>query len=510
MNDQQEGADESLPFSLKHFRKWMICFVVCNFNVDVGPEIESVYPPTPLASSDLSAICFNSFPERHEGEITEDLSFSFALRNHSPKVSFDAFDYLYGKQDYFHGTCLFRQEQDNTVKRRFGQKSLVLLSQHDFPGLWVKLLHLMTSNNALGDIAVLETACMHVASWKPPTAGQHQLPFFGSVLAMDISPNPALPLQGLIPSSTGSREIFTPIFDVSGPVGNWYKLVHYLPSLAEIYIIFEQAILAEPVAVLSKNPQICSEFVSAVVDLIRPVPYAGDSRPYITMQSDLFSTEIDGGLPQHYMIGITNPFLLRRLSVTSGNSGHREPHIVYLRNPESEVPLKPSHQEHNLRGDHQVPQGSSRPKQTKTHLSKDTAFLKSLSRMISGSNPLREENSDVAATVRRHFAALAGSLLAPLNRYFATLTDSPSASPGGEVRYGNFSEADFLQSLSKYGCSVKFRGTTSLQRQRTRDAFYKRFCQSPSFFRWLDMKTRIELAASTGVSPSDPTEKGAT
>jgi hypothetical protein len=45
----------------------------------------------------------------------------------------------------------------------------------------------------------------------------------------------------------------------SEPVGQWHRLVRLLPSLSEMYILFEQILLSEPMVVLAKNPQLCSE-----------------------------------------------------------------------------------------------------------------------------------------------------------------------------------------------------------------------------------------------------------
>lgn len=55
----------------------------------------------------------------------------------------------------------------------------------------------------------------------------------------------------------------------------------------------------------------------------------------------------------------------------------------------------------------------------------------------------------------------------------------------------NFSEEDFVLSLTKYGCSVPFKGKTGYNRQKNAEAFYRKFCRSPSFFTWLEMKMSL-------------------
>jgi hypothetical protein len=103
---------------------------------------------------------------------------------------------------------------------------------------------------------------------------------------------------------------------------------------------------------------------------------------------------------------------------------------------------------------------------------------------------------EIGRLVRRHFAYLSALFLAPLNRYLATLT---SETPDSKIiDMGSFSEEDFLESLSKHGCSVEFKGKTGFNRHRTAEAFYRKFCRSPSFFTWLEMKMRLQRADQNG------------
>lgn len=105
---------------------------------------------------------------------------------------------------------------------------------------------------------------------------------------------------------------------------------------------------------------------------------------------------------------------------------------------------------------------------------------------------------EVGRFVRRHFALLSALFLAPLNRYLATLT---TVAPDSKmIDIANFSEDDFLASLSKYGCQVQFKGKTSFNRHRAAESFYRKFCRSPGFFRWLQMKMRLQMADGEGSS----------
>jgi hypothetical protein len=279
-----------------------------------------------------------------------------------------------------------------------------------------------------------------------------------------------------------------------------------MSSITELYVAFEKLILCEPVIVLSKSPQRCSELVSCLVDLLRPVPYSGAYKPYLTMQSDFFATSQENGLPKHFIIGITNPFLLKRIMSTS-KSSDVVPHIIYLSNEPQKTPLK-QHQSRHGRAhlvDLDIPGGIEPQVPTKRHLKSDHSFLNTVDLS------LKHPDSTIAPigpAVRRHFAELAAQILAPLNRFLATnMSSTIPITPGGNPSYANFSEVDFLLSLSKHGVAAKFRGQTSLQRHKARDSFYERFCRSPNFYSWLEMKVTLEREASAGLLGKDAPEK---
>lgn len=157
-------------------------------NQSPGPEIEFVYPPeTAFSQTDLSTICFNSFPERHDGDIQEDMYFNFTIRNNSPQINLSSPSPPYGSSDQIYGVSVFRQEYDATTKRSFNQKSLVIMSSHEFPVFFMNLLRIIVTGSNLGDITHLEAACAQIEAWAPPRIGKQQLPFLGCVMTLDMS-----------------------------------------------------------------------------------------------------------------------------------------------------------------------------------------------------------------------------------------------------------------------------------------------------------------------------------
>jgi len=275
-------------------------------------------------------------------------------------------------------------------------------------------------------------------------------------------------------------------------------MVSSLSTLSELYSIFERSFLGDSIIILAKTPTLCSKMVSASVDLIRPVPYAGVCRPYLTMQAEFFLGSQDAGLPRHFMVGITNPFILKRIISAVDNNGNTIPHLVYLKSPDNNIPLKTSKSQRrrSIPSDLDLPAGVREKVAGKRYLKSDHSFLEKLENLLKGDAISKPE---IGPLVRRHFAELSAQLLAPLNRYLTQHLSNTIFSPGGNLQYANFSMADFLQNLSKHGTSVKFKGQNPLQRRKARDSFYEAFCKSPNFYSWLDMKFSLEKEAAAGL-----------
>lgn len=83
--------------------------------------------------------------------------------------------------------------------------------------------------------------------------------------------------------------------------------------LDELWTLWELVLLGEPMVVKSAFPQMCSRAVLALVDLITPLHYGGDFRPYSTIHdpdlSDVFNIE---GFSAK-ILGVTNPVFERML-----------------------------------------------------------------------------------------------------------------------------------------------------------------------------------------------------
>lgn len=180
----RSGGKETAKKQQDAFRHWIIAFVVCNFNVDIGPEVELVYPPdVDFSRADLMAICFNSFPERHDSELTDDAFFTFAIRNNSPDITLDSPCSPHGSSTEFFGNCVFRRESDQMTKRSFNQKTLTLVSNQPFSAFFLQLLQKMTISGNILDPTMLEAAHNQISTWRPPSGGRNEVGFMGKLLS---------------------------------------------------------------------------------------------------------------------------------------------------------------------------------------------------------------------------------------------------------------------------------------------------------------------------------------
>jgi hypothetical protein len=454
----------------------------------------------------LSAICFNSFPEQQSTETAEDLAFNFAVTNNSPDINVSSPNAPHGSSDTFYGTCVFRQEFDHSMKRSFNQRTLLLISHHNFPSFHHRLLHKMTETGAgvISDPATLQAAYNQMFAWRPPEVGRHSLPFLGSVVTLDIAPHRSFPLQGL-PGPTPLISDSPNSIYAYEPIGSWDNIMHFMPCITDLYVLYEKLVLCESIIVIAKSPQLASEAVSSLLDLICPVPYAGVVKPYMTMQADFKSIGIDGGTPQSFIIGITNPFLLKRIIAAAEVSHRMRPHILYLQNFDGPVPTRRHHSIHHKSSRNallDLPGGGIEVHTPpKRFLKSDHVVVSRIEAMLK----LGDQTSELGPIIRRHFAELTAQFVAPLNRYLAT---SNVVTPGGNHRYASFSIPEFLSSVSKHGTSVKFRGQGPIQRHRARDGLYESFCNSPNFYSWLEMKMSLENAASAGILGGHATSQG--
>ncbi|GAA6003056.1 uncharacterized protein JCM10292_000315 [Rhodotorula paludigena] len=312
----------------------------------------------------------------------------------------------------------------------------------------------------------------------------------------------------------------------------------------KLVLLWELVVLGEPLLVWSSEPRVGAEVVEALKALIKPIPFAGDVRPYLHVHDQDFSTLCKPGKPPPpgLLAASTNPLLL--------STCKHWPHLLRLdrvlpppsssssassapppgSTDASAAPSTPSQQPRN--GARSLSATAGQPPRRSVSVSsaqsdasstgatpaaaagagRDFGLRSERKRHVKKDEAAQREIEDAwrrgdylacDAAIYRHFAALTERFLAPLNRYFGTLwagneavaTAAPLLSPGPSPAPSTlFSLASFLASLRTHGSSLPLKpaapslsqpGTTPLER------FYARFIErSPHFGAWREGRVR--------------------
>lgn len=84
---------------------------------------------------------------------------------------------------------------------------------------------------------------------------------------------------------------------------NLYRTL--LPVIAHIQLLWELVLTNEPIAVITQTPNVCSEIVTALVNLIAPLRYGADYRPFFTIHDSEF---------KEYTSHTKSPYILNYLN----------------------------------------------------------------------------------------------------------------------------------------------------------------------------------------------------
>lgn len=203
-----------------------------------------------------------------------------------------------------------------------------------------KLAHSTSVNSLLDEkLPIIHTAISNISQWPDPDPNSTlELGFLGTIINLSIPLYDSSPLLGTIDLDTKSAnfhshnvkglskhsvstsdltnfscdpKLYTqhnaPVITATEPSANWDYLVNFVSDISDLYILYEYMLLAKPIVVYSSSPHLCSSFISLLVDLIRPIPYAGRIREYVTIHT--CPSDMDSGI-----IGVTNPFLVKGIA----------------------------------------------------------------------------------------------------------------------------------------------------------------------------------------------------
>ncbi|KAG0142508.1 hypothetical protein CROQUDRAFT_97461 [Cronartium quercuum f. sp. fusiforme G11] len=474
-------------------RRWFYTFALINFDLDEGPDFDNCYPPSNFTSAQSSNIAFSSFPDCAK---TGSLMFTWRIPafNHTTPhpvsaiattavTSVDPKSFLAVPATHsspsdpaptqgpppsnanfdLHGYVYFVQERDPSVPRGYNQKSLVLITHlSDYAGLFSTLLSRLGPLYSAQGPTLLEAAVHNMARWPDPAPGTSpELPFLGQVYTFAIPlPNQAQLLErrsqtksclhGEILASPPLTYLSSILFGSQGHL-----------SISSIWLLWEILILGEPLVVYGSSPDIVSEAVIHLRNLIRPIPFQGDWRPYITIHDPDFPNLFNKSKARTgALIGATNPIIL--------SNTHYWPHVLSLSSKQGTT--------------------FGLTTERKRHLHKDKSLVKQLEACLE-----RKDYHHADVLLSRHFALLTEQFLQPLQRYFATLLphDKSLSQP---QRPSSFNEDVFLKSLKAHATLLEFRFKIATGLSNSIPAFYTKFLRSPNFGTWLH--SQIDYAAA--------------
>jgi len=222
------------------------------------------------------------------------------------------------KNSHLYGYVLFRQRKDETLKRGYFQKSVVILSFLPYDGLFKEMIRLIGPSYFDLGPPLFEAICLNIAAWAPPTPGKMlELPLMGRLLQVEI-PLPPLPSdwQPKRAAPSVSNEVMIRVQDEK-----LYRT--FQDVIPDLWLCWELVLLGEPLVVFSPSPIMGSDAVLALANIIAPIQYSGDIRPYFTVQdSDYKEFATKTKVPANVIIGVTNPYFIKALE--------HWPHVISL------------------------------------------------------------------------------------------------------------------------------------------------------------------------------------
>ncbi|KAI9557512.1 hypothetical protein GHT06_017340 [Daphnia sinensis] len=496
------GDDSSLNTSLLPWERladWIHCFCVVTFDLEIGQMIEEIYPShVTLSEQDKTSICYLAFPDSNSG-CMGDTQFHFRIRQGSANVDgnngssqvdlsnpIPKAHLRYNQlcppafrtdSSYWWGFAYFRQVKDKNLRRGYFQKSLVIVTRLPFVELFQELMAVIAPEFFDKGSICLEISAKEIDQWPRPVPGiVLNLPLLGTLFQVRIpsfsaaaSPSFSTSLAAS-PSKSSTNSLLRRRCLIATDVDLYSALAPLLPHLQ---MLWELLLCGEPLVVMATSPSICSHVVQALVNLIHPLQYCLDYRPFFTIHDSEFKeyTGRPSDPPPSVLLGVTNPFFAKALQ--------HWPHIIRIGGEilSSSAGLK-------IRASKSNASSSSKMSECKPgvytsykpHLTRDKALLK----LIAKGAQTRRPNQVQSALMRRHFLELTQSFIIPLERYFARLMPlQKSISPYKAVPgLSAFKAEEVLASVEHCGPQL----TTGVKGDWT--GLYRRFLRTPNFESW--------------------------
>ncbi|XP_059167731.1 protein DENND6A-like isoform X2 [Physella acuta] len=466
------------------FYNWIHCACVVTFDLELGQAMELIYPGhVKLTDKEKMNICYLSFPDSNSG-CMGDTQFHFRIRQcpgrkplvraHS-QYNRDCPVALQLDDAHYYGFVYFRQTKDRSIRRGYFQKSVVLVTKLPFVALFNQVISIVAPEYFDNGEPSLEAACHDIDQWPMPVPGDTlNLPIMGTVLQHTIPAHTILP-------SLHEVDIYSSVLSI----------------LPHVQLLWELVLIGEPIVVMASSPTITCNTVQALVNMIAPLKFCSDFRPYFTIHDSEFkeyTTRTQA--PPPVILGVTNPFFAKTLQ--------HWPHIIRIgemgsagSSPKLANKVKKATALKTL---------DSNPgvyTRFKAFLTKDKMILKRLMKGAQLKRPVEAQN----AILRRHLLELTQSFMIPLERYMASLMPlQRNISPHkGSPRLGPFDSDKFLETVEHSGPQL----TSGIKGDW--ESLYRRFFRSPNFEGWYyqrqkEMNQKLQLLHLEALSNANLSE----
>ncbi|KAI7827391.1 hypothetical protein BX661DRAFT_198668 [Kickxella alabastrina] len=379
-------SDHKAIIVARKLAQWLVCFGTVQFDVDQGPTLNLLYPHVQFSESERAAICFSSMPDSTIHELYDSV-YTFHFRVNPVRLR------LPKDRIFLYGHVFFRQKP-------VGRRDLALA----IPRFFSRMAHMLGPLYFDLGTAILEAAAQNVSSWPAPRAdGAYELPFLGTALTVEL---PARDASQLLETSKFPLERFDPGEHILAGVTFDGLFRSFRDALDDLWACWELMILGESLAVVS------------LVDIIFPITYCGDYRPYFTIQDPDFRAVVSKThVPPNTVVGVSNPFFSEALS--------HWPHKLFLgtsgRMSQMHGASARKARAFNENSNGAVALAARRSRQRRGGQQGDQAGLQSKHKCAISKDHGKQPPWMVNNMLRRYFMDLTVQFLAPLNRYFSTL-----------------------------------------------------------------------------------------
>ncbi|RHY33606.1 hypothetical protein DYB32_001493 [Aphanomyces invadans] len=145
------------------------------FDIDVGQSLDMVYPEAVALSAEVKqSIAYLALP--HSNKLVEgDTQFSFRVRRQDASLNADSCtstdsDATSLSPSFYYGFVLFRQRKDATQSRGYFQKSMVVLTEVPFVGLYDRVLRIVGPLFFQVGNPLLQALYENFGQWPAPVA----------------------------------------------------------------------------------------------------------------------------------------------------------------------------------------------------------------------------------------------------------------------------------------------------------------------------------------------------